>query len=91
MRVRLWVVSVLLLAACVGPGSDGAGAAEAATFGSSRSASAALPAPASRVPDHIVLTWVDAPERTQSVTWRSNGKGEAAFGEVGVRTRRREE
>ena len=84
MRIRSWVVSSLLLAACAGPGSGGAATAAAVTAGSSGSASAASPAPASRVPDHIVLTWVDAPERTQSVTWRSNGEGEAAFGEVGV-------
>ena len=84
MHNVLWLVPLLLVAACAAPCGDRRALSAGAAPGTSRSGSEAVPAPASPVPDRIVLTWVGAPETTQSVTWRTDGSGEGAFGEIGV-------
>lgn len=45
-----------------------------------------VPVPATPAPDRIVLTWVGAADTTQSVTWRTDGSGERAVGEVALAT-----
>jgi len=45
-----------------------------------------VPVPATASPDRIVLTWVDAADTTQAVTWRTDGSGAAAVGEVALAT-----